>query len=296
MQSDGSSFSGDVVVDIFNKASRDEDNILDQMHKRKYVYTAEGLKPNFMSFLLCTAFLLICIFLFAFILLVLNAFFINICHVKAVQDDISEKTVPIWLHDTVLHRLGVGHEGWQLLRDEGRDQDRQVHEPEGRLQLLHQRGATGLSVCLMSTSWYLSVCLFVYLSTSWYLSVFLFFCLTVCPSVCLSVYLIVSPSVCLSVYIMVCPSVSQVWLSISWTRPVCWSVWFVRLVCLSGLLVRFVCLLVCLLVCMLICLFFCLLVCLAGLSVWFVCLFVCLPPFNTVRHSDRLAITVRDID
>ena len=35
MQSDGHSFWGDVVLD--NKASQDEDNILDQMYESKYV-------------------------------------------------------------------------------------------------------------------------------------------------------------------------------------------------------------------------------------------------------------------
>ena len=35
------------------------------------------------------------------IFLVLNAVFITDYHVKAVQDDISAKTVPIWLHQTV---------------------------------------------------------------------------------------------------------------------------------------------------------------------------------------------------
>ena len=33
MQSDGNSFCGDVVSDSFKKASRDEDNILDQVYK-----------------------------------------------------------------------------------------------------------------------------------------------------------------------------------------------------------------------------------------------------------------------
>ena len=37
MQSDGNSFCGDVVSDSFNKASGDEDNILDQIYKSKYV-------------------------------------------------------------------------------------------------------------------------------------------------------------------------------------------------------------------------------------------------------------------
>ena len=37
MQSDGNGIYGDIVLDSFNKASRDEDNILDQMYKRIYV-------------------------------------------------------------------------------------------------------------------------------------------------------------------------------------------------------------------------------------------------------------------
>ena len=37
MQSDGNSFCGDVVLDSFNNASRDEDNILDQIYASKYV-------------------------------------------------------------------------------------------------------------------------------------------------------------------------------------------------------------------------------------------------------------------
>ena len=37
MQSDGDSFCGDVVLDSFNKASRDENNILDKKYKSKYI-------------------------------------------------------------------------------------------------------------------------------------------------------------------------------------------------------------------------------------------------------------------
>ena len=37
MQSDGNSFCGDVVLNIFNMAFRDEENILDQAYKSKYV-------------------------------------------------------------------------------------------------------------------------------------------------------------------------------------------------------------------------------------------------------------------
>ena len=37
MLSDGNSFCGDVVLDSFNNASRDKENILDQIYKSKYV-------------------------------------------------------------------------------------------------------------------------------------------------------------------------------------------------------------------------------------------------------------------
>ena len=37
MQSDGNGICGYVVLDSFNKASGNEDNILDQMYKSKYV-------------------------------------------------------------------------------------------------------------------------------------------------------------------------------------------------------------------------------------------------------------------
>ena len=38
MQSDGNGFCGDVVLNIFNKASRDEDSILDQAYTGKYFW------------------------------------------------------------------------------------------------------------------------------------------------------------------------------------------------------------------------------------------------------------------
>ena len=44
MQSDGNSFCGDVISDTFNKASRDEDNILELIYKKKYVYVIFMLK------------------------------------------------------------------------------------------------------------------------------------------------------------------------------------------------------------------------------------------------------------
>ena len=64
--------------------------------------TAVALKPNFMSFLLlCAPYFFKYTYSSKipkdslFIFLVLNAFFITVNHVKAVQDDISTKTVPI---------------------------------------------------------------------------------------------------------------------------------------------------------------------------------------------------------
>ena len=77
IQLDGKSFCGDFVWDSFNKASRDEDNIVDQIYKSKYIriiiimisilyniikkmhtITTVAIKPNFFSFfLLCAEFL-----------------------------------------------------------------------------------------------------------------------------------------------------------------------------------------------------------------------------------------------
>ena len=47
MQSDGISFCGDIVLDTFNKTSRDADNILYQIFKIKYVRNiiTVALKP-----------------------------------------------------------------------------------------------------------------------------------------------------------------------------------------------------------------------------------------------------------
>ena len=71
MQSDGNSFCGDVVLNRFNKASRDEGNNLDQVYKSKCVWifimmililykiikkfdnTTVALKHNFMSSYCC---------------------------------------------------------------------------------------------------------------------------------------------------------------------------------------------------------------------------------------------------
>ena len=79
MQPDGNSFFEDVVSNSFNKTSVDEENILDEMYKSKYVhndiiytiffslhiklyelhtYITVALKPTFMSSLsLCAVFL-----------------------------------------------------------------------------------------------------------------------------------------------------------------------------------------------------------------------------------------------
>ena len=72
MQSDGNSFYGDIFSDSCNKTFRNEDNILDQISKSRYVCinimkililnykkmntnTTVALKPNFMSSLLLSA-------------------------------------------------------------------------------------------------------------------------------------------------------------------------------------------------------------------------------------------------
>ena len=70
MKSDGNSFNWDVVLDSFDEASRDEENILDQIYKSKYsnyflddfkslkhytkmlTKTRVALEPNFMNSLL----------------------------------------------------------------------------------------------------------------------------------------------------------------------------------------------------------------------------------------------------
>ena len=68
MQSDGNSFCGDIVLDSFNKASKDEDNIVDLIYMKlicsnlyyedfnfllhfttKQTNIRIALKPNFMS-------------------------------------------------------------------------------------------------------------------------------------------------------------------------------------------------------------------------------------------------------
>ena len=48
MQSDGNSFCGDVVLESFNKASQDEDKILDQIFKSKH---SSSTKTEFYEFL-----------------------------------------------------------------------------------------------------------------------------------------------------------------------------------------------------------------------------------------------------
>ena len=42
MQSDGNSFYGDVVLDSLNKASRDEDSILDQNYEKQMIFKSRG--------------------------------------------------------------------------------------------------------------------------------------------------------------------------------------------------------------------------------------------------------------
>ena len=58
MQSDGISFRGDVVLDSFNRAYWDEDTILEQIYKSKYVRIFIMMRFNFMtSLLLCAVFI-----------------------------------------------------------------------------------------------------------------------------------------------------------------------------------------------------------------------------------------------
>ena len=108
MQSDGNNFCRYVVSDSFNKTSRDEDNISDQIYRSKNVCicimmililcnltqkcynTTEALKNNFMSS-----------FKNAYTLISRLSVFITVYHVRAVQDDIFAENVPIWLHHTV---------------------------------------------------------------------------------------------------------------------------------------------------------------------------------------------------
>ena len=83
LQSDGNSFCGDVVLESFNEASRDEENIFAQIYvclcsdyyyddfislyhyKKMHTNTTVALKPNFInSILLCAVFLLNMHFIF----------------------------------------------------------------------------------------------------------------------------------------------------------------------------------------------------------------------------------------
>ena len=81
MQSDLNIFWGYVVLDIFNKALRDEDSILNQIYEKQI----SSKDPQ----------------IFAFHKSSLKCFFIPIYHFNVGQDNISSKTVPIWLHHTV---------------------------------------------------------------------------------------------------------------------------------------------------------------------------------------------------
>ena len=46
MQSDRNTFYGDVVLDSFNKVSRDEDSNLDQIYEKQIFYTFYYLSTN----------------------------------------------------------------------------------------------------------------------------------------------------------------------------------------------------------------------------------------------------------
>ena len=85
IQSDGNSFCGNFGPAGFNKTS--------VLYFFKYAYSSITLRFKMFITKFPTDSLLI--------ILVLNAVFITIYDVKAVQDVISAKIVPIWLHHTV---------------------------------------------------------------------------------------------------------------------------------------------------------------------------------------------------
>ena len=121
-QSKSNSFWGDDVLDSINNASRDEDNILDQIYHniiRKCILTnwistktqyydflivecCISLNMHFLKSLLKFKIFIIenCKYLL-FIYLVKNATFPPTCHVKAVQDNISVETVSNFLSDCI---------------------------------------------------------------------------------------------------------------------------------------------------------------------------------------------------
>ena len=115
MQSDGNSFCGDVDLDSFNKASQDEDKyvriiimeiLILYSIMRKYIwvpccYVLHSLNVHFLQLLLYFEIFIIKIPKYLlFIFFVSNAI-ILVWPVKAVQDYIFAKTIPIWLHHTV---------------------------------------------------------------------------------------------------------------------------------------------------------------------------------------------------
>ena len=127
MQSWLNSFLGDVVLDSFNNASRGVDNIWDKIcligmilnfHKENAYKHWSSTMYNPILWLPCCRVLyflkyalssiplrilnlynqkyLLLIFLFKF------AVFIPICQVNVVEDDISSKTIRLWLQNTVV--------------------------------------------------------------------------------------------------------------------------------------------------------------------------------------------------
>ena len=119
MQSDGYSFCGDVVLDILNKASRDVDNIQDQIYQIRYVrifimvililykiiwncilITTVALKLNFIEFLVVMCGISVYMHFLLSLKLAPHVFGLKwchhpyICHVKAVRDDFSQKLFP----------------------------------------------------------------------------------------------------------------------------------------------------------------------------------------------------------
>ena len=146
MQSDGNRLCGDVVSDSFIEIYRDKCNILYQIYKMENVriiiimililykiictkmqhYSSPKTQTyEFLVAMCCISlnmhslikiwnstmeiFMIKIQKYLLFIFLVLNAVFLTVYPVKAVQDDISAKTVPIRLHQTV----GLG---WSFMK------------------------------------------------------------------------------------------------------------------------------------------------------------------------------------
>ena len=99
MQSDGNSFGGDVVLDSFSKTYRHILVVICCISLNIYILQSLSKLKIFIIKIPKD---------FFFIFLVFNAVFITVYHDKAVRDDISAKSVPIWLLHTV-YPLQIRH-------------------------------------------------------------------------------------------------------------------------------------------------------------------------------------------